>query len=87
MPFNRTKIRGNGLLNMSEIVHFGAGFANTGINNQQNYLCSECNLLRGAMAIEHLPYTQMPTEIELEPAQVKDIVTTIFIQTTRHFNL
>ena len=31
--------------------------------------------------------TQMPTEIELEPAQVKDIATTIFIQTTRHFNL
>ncbi len=29
----------------------------------------------------------MPTAIELEPAQVKDIATTIFIQTTRHFDL
>lgn len=29
----------------------------------------------------------LPTAIELEPAQVKDIATTIFIQTTRHFDL
>jgi hypothetical protein len=29
----------------------------------------------------------IPTEIELETTAVKDIATTIFIQTTRHFNL
>jgi hypothetical protein len=31
--------------------------------------------------------TNMPTAIELEPAQIKDISTTIFIQTVRHFDL
>jgi hypothetical protein len=29
----------------------------------------------------------MPTEIELDAPQVKDIATTLFIQTTKHFNL
>jgi hypothetical protein len=29
----------------------------------------------------------MPTSIELEAPQVKDIATTLFIQTTKHFNL
>jgi hypothetical protein len=29
----------------------------------------------------------MPTAVELDAPQVKDIATTIFIQTTRHFNL
>ena len=30
---------------------------------------------------------EMPTSIELEAAQVKDIATTLFIQTTKHFGL
>jgi hypothetical protein len=29
----------------------------------------------------------MPTAIELDAPQVKDIATTLFIQTTKHFNL
>jgi hypothetical protein len=29
----------------------------------------------------------MPTAIELEPSQIKDISTTLFIQTVRHFDL
>ncbi len=29
----------------------------------------------------------MPTSIELDAPQVKDIATTLFIQTTKHFNL
>jgi hypothetical protein len=31
--------------------------------------------------------TSMPTSIELEAPQVKDIATTMFIQTVKHFNL
>jgi hypothetical protein len=29
----------------------------------------------------------MPMAIELEPSQIKDISTTLFIQTVRHFDL
>jgi hypothetical protein len=31
--------------------------------------------------------TNLPTAIDLEPAQIKDISTTLFIQTVRHFDL
>jgi hypothetical protein len=30
---------------------------------------------------------QIPTSIELEPSQVKDVATTMFIQTVKHFDL